>query len=182
MTDVLKLMEEQTGGELLRSDFVGLPCSHPDCCSLTYGFLDKDRTRLTPLPRHLDVARYMDLFTDRISFAGILGGAIRRVWSDTIHFRGGQAIRDLSILFARSGVREILPLMRDPMSLGKQVFRIVIKPFMDAHTYDKKRVDQCCTMILDEDGVAVSFCEYNILHRGKHKFKATIALNQIGRS
>ncbi|MEP6756369.1 MAG: radical SAM protein [Chthonomonadales bacterium] len=182
MTDVLRLLQEQTSGQLVTTDFVGLPCSHPDCCSLTYGFLNKERTKLTPLPRHLDVARYMDLFSDRISFAGIVGGAIRRVWSDTIHFRGGQAIKDLSILFARSGMREALPWLRDPMLFGERVFRIVVKPFMDAHTYDHKRIDQCCTMILNEDGEAISFCEYNILHRSKPKFKSSIPLAIAGRS
>jgi len=81
LTDVLCKLEQQTGEDLRRSDFVGLPCSHPDCCALTYGFLDAGRTTLTPLPRHLDVSRYLDLFSDRISFAGLLGGAARRVWS-----------------------------------------------------------------------------------------------------
>ena len=181
MTDVLQKIEEQTGGDLVTTDFVGLPCSHPDCCALTYGFLNGDRTKLTPLPRHLDVARYMDLFADKISFSGLLGGAIRRVWSDTVHFKGGQAIRDLTILFAKSGIREVLPLMRDPMLFGKRVFRIVVKPFMDAHTYDKKRIDQCCTMILTEDGDAMSFCEYNILRRGRQKFKSSIPLKLAGK-
>src|SRR5262249_39622149 len=68
LTGVLAELERQTDRALLRSDFVGLPCSHPDCCALTYGFLDAGRTKITPLPRHLDVVRYLDLFADRISF------------------------------------------------------------------------------------------------------------------
>jgi uncharacterized radical SAM superfamily Fe-S cluster-containing enzyme len=176
LTDVLHELERQTDGALRTTDFVGLPCSHPDCCALTYGFLDARRTTITPLPRHLDVARYLDLFADRISFAGLLGSAARRVWSDMAHLRGRQTLRDLALLFSRGGVREILPLVGKPEMLGKRVFRIVVKPFMDAHTYDHKRIAQCCTKILTENGEAVSFCEYNVFHRGRKPRETTIPL------
>ena len=169
MTDVLSLLEEQTGGELRSSDFVALPCSHPDCCTLTYGILDKDRKTMIPLPRHLDVAKYMQLFADRISFSGLLGGAAKRVWSDMVQLRGGETMRDLYLLFRNAGLSEMVPLFGDREAFGKRVFRVVVKPFMDAHTYDLNRVDQCCTKIMDERGVAVSFCEYNVFHRRKSR-------------
>jgi uncharacterized radical SAM superfamily Fe-S cluster-containing enzyme len=167
LTGVLQELERQTDGALRTSDFVGLPCSHPDCCALTYGLLDAERTTMTPLPRHLDVGRYMDLFSDRISFSGLIGGAARRVWSDMAHLRAGQTLRDLGTLFARGGVREIVPLLNDRAALGRRIMRVVVKPFMDAHTYDHKRIEQCCTKIVDERGQAVSFCEYNVFHRGR---------------
>jgi 7,8-dihydro-6-hydroxymethylpterin dimethyltransferase len=176
MTDVLRMLEEQTEGDLCRSDFVGLPCSHPDCCSLTYGFLDARREKITPLPRHLDVARYLDLFADRISFSGLLGGAARRIWSDVVHFRSGRTLKDLGVLFAKGGLRDVIPLMRDPEAFGRRVFRVVVKPFMDAHTYDESRIRQCCTMILNEQGQPVSFCEYNVFHRGRKPRASTIVL------
>ncbi len=37
-------------------------------------------------------------------------------------------------------------------------FRIVIKPFMDAYTYDQDRVDECCVHVIRPGGKAVSFC------------------------
>jgi hypothetical protein len=171
LTGVLQRLEVQTDGELRSTDFVGLPCSHPDCCALTYGFLDENRTTLTPLTRHLDIARYLDLVSDRISFSGIVGAAAKRVWSDMTHLRAGQTLRDLGILFTRAGFREIVPLLGDPEKVGRRVFRVVVKPFMDAHTYDHKRVQECCTKILNEQGEAVSFCEYNVFHRGRPKPK-----------
>jgi len=179
MTDVLCELERQTDGALVRSDFVGLPCSHPDCCALTYGFLDVSRTTITPLPRHLDVSRYLDLFSDRISFSGLIGGAARRVWSDVAHLRGRQTLRDLGILFARGGLREIVPLLGNPDALGKRVFRVVVKPFMDAHTYDHKRIEQCCTKIINERGEAVSFCEYNVFHRGRKSRDMIVPLTMM---
>lgn len=176
LTEIIAALEAQTSGALIAEDFVGLPCSHPDCCALTYGLLDSQRAILTPLPRHLDVARYLDLFSDRISFAGIIGGAARRVWSDVAHLRGRQTLRDLAMLFAQGGVREALPLLRNPDAMSRRVFRIVVKPFMDAHTYDHKRIAQCCTKILNEQGEAVSFCEYNIFHRGRKAREAVVPL------
>lgn len=167
LTGVLALLAEQTSGALIPSDFVGLPCSHPDCCVLTFGFLDSRREVITPLPRHLDVARYLDLFSDRITFEGILGGAARRVWSDVSNLRGRQTIKDLTTLFAQGGIREALPLLNKPEEIGHRLFRVAIKPFMDAQTYDHKRIDECCTKILNDKGEAVSFCEYNVFHRGR---------------
>ena len=177
LTDVLAELEQQTHGALRCSDFVGLPCSHPDCCALTYGFLDAERRAITPLTRHLDIARYLDLFSDRISFSGLLGGAARRVWSDMTHLRAGQTLRDLALLFRQSGIREVLPLIGNPEAFGRRVFRVVVKPFMDAHTYDGRRIEQCCTKILTEDGTSVSFCEYNVFHRGRLTRPDTIPLS-----
>ena len=176
LTDVIAELEKQTQGALLASDFVALPCSHPDCCALTYGFLDSKRENITPLPRHLDVAKYLDLFSDRISFAGVIEGALRRVWSDVANVRAGQTIKDLSTLFQSAGIREMIPLIGKKDVIGKRIFRIVVKPFMDAHTYDRKRIEQCCTKILTEEGETVSFCEYNIFHRTRRKFRETIPL------
>ena len=180
LTDTIRELERQTGGDLRSSDFVGLPCSHPDCCALTYGFLDAGRKVITPLPRYLDVGRYLALFSDRISFSGMLGSAARRVWSDLASLRGRQTLQDLALLFSQAGVRDMAPLIRDPETFGRRVMRIVVKPFMDAHTYDRKRIDQCCTKILDEQGEAVSFCEYNILRRGAARGEEILQLTARG--
>ena len=167
LTDTLRLLEDQTDGQLLSTDFVGLPCSHPDCCAITYCFLDEKREKVTPLPRHLDIARYMEMFSDRISFAGMIGAAARRIWSDVSHLRAKQTLSDLATLFKQANIRTALPLIGDQGAFGRRIFRVVVKPFMDAHTYDEKRIEQCCTKILTEDGEAISFCQYNVLHRSR---------------
>lgn len=167
LTDTLAKLEEQTSGALRSADFVGLPCSHPDCCALTYGFLDASRSTLYPLPRYLDVARYLELFEDRISFSGLLGASAQRIWSDMARLRGRQTLLDLARLFRAAGFREALPLIGNPDAFARRIFRVVAKPFMDAHTYDVSRIRECCTRILDENCQPVSFCEYNVLRRGR---------------
>ena len=167
LTGVLRSLETQTEGELRSADFVGLPCSHPDCCALTYGLRSADRSAFNPLTRHLEVARYLDLFSDRISFSGLAQAAARRIWSDTVSLRAGRTLRDLRTLYQEAGLRELLPLRGDRRALGERIFRVVVKPFMDAHTYDARRIEQCCTKLITESGEAISFCEYNIFHRGR---------------
>ena len=44
-------------------------------------------------------------------------------------------------------------------------FRVVVKPFMDRYTYDQSRIDECCIHIIQPGGTAVSFCQFNTLHR-----------------
>jgi len=39
-------------------------------------------------------------------------------------------------------------------------FRLFIKPFMDAFTWDQDRIDRCCTHVIREDGKLDSFCRY----------------------
>jgi len=50
---------------------------------------------------------------------------------------------------------------------------------MDAHTYDHKRIEQCCTKIVNERGEAVSFCEYNVFHRGRTSRAAVVPLPML---
>jgi uncharacterized radical SAM superfamily Fe-S cluster-containing enzyme len=149
LTGVLALLAEQTDGALLPSDFVGLPCSHPDCCVLTFGFLDSRREVITPLPRHLDVARYLDCSPtasrSRASWAARPGvsGPMSATCADR------QTIKDLTALSPRRNPRR-LPLLKQADEIGRRLFRVAIKPFMDAQTYDHKRIDECCTKILND--------------------------------
>ena len=48
-TGVMKRLGEQTGGLVGPEDFIALPCSHPDCCSITY-FVRGDRGSSTRSP------------------------------------------------------------------------------------------------------------------------------------
>src|SRR5258707_2580637 len=47
--DVLRLIEAQTSGTFMVSDFVPVPCCFPTCNSVTYAFIDGQE--ITPLPR-----------------------------------------------------------------------------------------------------------------------------------
>ena len=44
--------------------------------------------------------------------------------------------------------------------LAAAAFRLFIKPFMDAWTWDEDRIDRCCTHVIRPDGKLDSFCRY----------------------
>ena len=46
-------------------------------------------------------------------------------------------------------------LVRAPLT-----FRLFIKPFLDAQTWDEDRIDHCCTHVIRLDGKRDSFCHY----------------------
>ena len=46
-------------------------------------------------------------------------------------------------------------------------FRVLIKPFMDAQTYDQDRIEECCVHVIQPGGQPVSFCKFNTLMRGR---------------
>ena len=73
----------------------------------------------------------------------------------------------------------MLPLIGKPDAMASRILRVVVKPFMDSHCYDQRRIEQCCTKIIDERGIAASFCEYNVLHRSPRIPKRGIALPML---
>jgi uncharacterized radical SAM superfamily Fe-S cluster-containing enzyme len=48
----------------------------------------------------------------------------------------------------------------NPSALASSTFRLFLKPFMDAWTWDEDRIDRCCTHVIRPDGVLDSFCRY----------------------
>ena len=49
--EIVRLIEAQTGGKFVASDFVPVPCCFPTCNSVTYAFVEDGK--VTPLPRTL---------------------------------------------------------------------------------------------------------------------------------
>jgi len=43
---------------------------------------------------------------------------------------------------------------------SSMAFRIMIKPFMDASSWDEHRIQRCCTHVIRPDGRLDSFCRY----------------------
>ncbi len=48
---------------------------------------------------------------------------------------------------------------------AEDFFRVAVKPFMDAYTYDEDRAGECCIHVIRPGGAAVSFCRFNALQR-----------------
>ena len=81
--DVLKLIEQQTAGKFLVSDFIPVPCCFPTCNSVTYAFIDGEQ--VTPLSRIVNVYDYLDYITNRVlpDFSMEIKRALEGLWSSS---------------------------------------------------------------------------------------------------
>jgi uncharacterized radical SAM superfamily Fe-S cluster-containing enzyme len=163
LPDVIKEIDRQTKGVFKISDFVPLPCSYPTCCSLTYAFIKPDS--VTPVTRKIEVEKYLDYFSNRIipAPAPLFKQALEGLWSASASLNAFQVLKDFNCVCGmpfKPGVLE---------ELKNNILRIVIKPFMDAYTFDIKRAMKCCIHVLQADGTLIPFCVYNNIYRTKRK-------------
>ena len=132
--DVVLGVVEQSGGLLEVEDFTPLPCGDPNCH--TIGFLLRTDEGSLGLSRLLDLPALQGFLGDRLNYDL---ADMRRCGCETEPL--GELLKSL----------EIGP---------DRPFRIFVKPFMDAWTYDEDRIDRCCTHVIRPDGKLDSFCRY----------------------
>lgn len=132
--DIILAAVAQADGKLRFEDFTPLPCGDPNCA--TIGYLLK------------------------------VGGQVRSV-SDFIDFRN---VQDFLGTKVRYKLEDLMKCGCESEPLGEllkqfeldesHTFRLFIKPFMDAATWDEDRIDRCCTHVIRPDGKLDSFCRY----------------------
>lgn len=132
--DIILGAVEQSGGKLRFEDFTPLPCGDPNCA--TIGYLLR-----TPIG-----VRSVSEFIDFASVQGFLRDKVRYELADLIQC--GCENTELGDILHRFEMKE------------KDAFRLFIKPFMDAWTWDQDRIDRCCTHVIRPDGKLDSFCRY----------------------
>jgi uncharacterized radical SAM superfamily Fe-S cluster-containing enzyme len=64
--DVVRAVAEQTGGLFAESDFMPLPCAHPNCHSLSYAY--RTPSGAVPLTRFIEARNHLDLLANGITF------------------------------------------------------------------------------------------------------------------
>jgi 7,8-dihydro-6-hydroxymethylpterin dimethyltransferase len=139
--DIILGAVEQSSGKLRYEDFTPLPCGDPNCA--TIGYLLR-----TPLG-----TRSISEFIDFASVQGFLRDKVNYELSDLIQC--GCENTELGDILHRFEMTE------------KDTFRLFIKPFMDAWTWDQDRIDRCCTHVIRQDGTLDSFCRYYAAGGGK---------------
>jgi uncharacterized radical SAM superfamily Fe-S cluster-containing enzyme len=174
--DVLKLLEQQTSGLIKLDDFVPVPCCMPTCNFVTYVLLDGDS--VTPITRMLAIDQYLDYIKNRTlpGLADDLLKALERLWSSSATVGSEKAAADVArTLKGLNGEHEhtramdrctacqmSLPLsMHEPRDLGRHVFMINTRDFMDTYTFNVKNAMKCCVEFLIPDGRMIPFCTYN---------------------
>ena len=132
--DIILAAVGQSSGKLRFEDFTPLPCGDPNCA--TIGYLLKVNGQ----------ARSVSDFIDFTAVQGFLHDKIRYQLEDLM--KCGCESEPLGDLLKKFELDET------------HTFRLFIKPFMDAQTWDEDRIDRCCTHVIRPDGKLDSFCRY----------------------
>ncbi len=157
--DIIALIAEQTGGMFLKSDFIPVPCCFPTCNSVTYAYVDNDRS-VTPLPRILKVDDYLDYIANRVM--PDLGAEIRKalegLWSSSAVLGSEKVAREFAFSCAACGLPDG---GLDVKGLSDFIFMIMLQDFMDPWTFNQKNLMKCCKEFLLPGGKQIPFCAYN---------------------
>jgi uncharacterized radical SAM superfamily Fe-S cluster-containing enzyme len=190
-TGVLKRLGEQTGGLVTAKDFIALPCSHPDCCSISY-FVRGDEGQLNSIPRLLGLERLkanLGLVSNRIAFPDAnetMQAALVGMMSETTTITRPELIDyvlnlcencDLGLSgFVKSVGSMVLRREHPIETVTKRMKRLTIKSFMDAWTMNLERLQQCCVHVGSTEGdsnpVRVPFCARQLFSELRQKTSA----------
>lgn len=176
---VIRRVEEQTNGLLKRSDFAPLPCSHPQCVSLTYLLKLNDGSYL-PFPRFVDFKEYGGLL--RSSATLVASEEMHEIMHDLIHdvfARQDEVERGDEVLLAlRRCIDEMFPDrdmdVQEAIAVGEgQAKSIFLHHYMDRYDFDLERLRKCCHHYPQVDGRIMPACGFNMFHRGAAKGEDT---------
>jgi hypothetical protein len=132
--DIILGAVEQSRGQLRFEDFTPLPCGDPNCA--TIGYLLKINGRVQSVSDFIDFTQVQGFLRDKVRYR----------------------LEDLMKCGCES---EPLGELLKQFELDESnTFRLFIKPFMDAWTWDEDRIDRCCTHVIRPDGKLDSFCRY----------------------
>jgi 7,8-dihydro-6-hydroxymethylpterin dimethyltransferase len=132
--DIIIAAVAQSAGRLRFEDFTPLPCGDPNCA--TIGYLLKANGRTYSISDFIDFAQVQGFLRDKVRYK----------------------LEDLMKCGCDS--EPLGELLREFELNETNTFRLFIKPFMDASSWDEDRIDRCCTHVIRPDGKLDSFCRY----------------------
>ena len=173
-TGVLKRIGPQSNGRATAEDFIALPCSHPDCCAITY-FVRDDAGKHRSIPSLVGLERLklnLGLVGNRIAADDELWGSLIGMMSETTTVSRPEMVDYLVNIceacdIGLSGfLRSVGSYVRGGNSAAAEVARrtkrLSVKSFMDAWTLNIERLQQCCVHVGSTDGdsdpVRIPFC------------------------
>lgn len=183
-SDVMRLVEEQTGGDIKKSDFFTLPmnqtmarmmtkggqhqdfCVHPHCGLITV--VSRENGRLVPVPRFIK----NDVFHDTMQAAFDRGYSMPRLmWTLFVcllrYVSPRLWLKLLPVLLLTKSSRSVKRTLTK--WLPGNWLTIGIMHFMDPYNFDLDRVQNCALHfgVIDRDSQPrlIPFCSMNSIHR-----------------
>ena len=171
--DVLRYMEEQTGGMIKTSDFVPSPCAHPLCYQTSY-LLKTGENEYLPFARFMSRKTIRDLMTDNLyiepgeKLERALQDVIYELWSMELPDEtAGKVLASIKNILKELFPRTPLPYHERQIISERTAKTIYIHSHMDEASFDTDRIRQCCVGVPEVDGGNTPTCSYNILYRGR---------------
>ena len=176
---IIQLVSEQSQGRIHYGDFAPLPCSHPQCVSLTYLLRMNDGSYL-PFARFVDFKKHGSLLRSSATLPATremhdtLHEIIHDVYAQEDDIERGPDIlaalkRSLSVMFPGRSLTA-----KEEQRIGEQQAKsIFIHHYMDAHDFDLERLRKCCHHYAQADGRVMPGCGFNLFHRGAAKGAGT---------
>lgn len=162
LTEVRRRILEQSD-LFAPEDLIPVPCN-PDSLAMAYALKDGDT--VMPLTRMLNPQALMEASRNTIVLekeAGIRAQLIKAFATNHSPQSQARSLKDLLCC---------LPKVVMPKSLDyKNVFRVIIMQFSDAHAFDLRVVKRSCVHIAQPDGQLIPFDTFNILYRDTAKEK-----------
>jgi 7,8-dihydro-6-hydroxymethylpterin dimethyltransferase len=140
LSDAIKGVVQGLGVKGRAEDFLPIPCSHPNCGWVT--LFARRFGLFSNIARQIDLNAVMN----QVAYKTLLD---QKEMQSIVGSKNKGWLHKIISGIARKLIRP------------KDVFGIVVKPFMDRFNYDQDRVSSCCHHIFDTTGNLVSFCEYN---------------------
>jgi hypothetical protein len=185
--DFIKLLEEQTDGEIPRESFYPVPfilpisylveawkgvpqiefTVHPHCGAATYVFVENGK--FIPITEFIDVEGFMEFLNDsaektrkskigKIKTTAALMSAIRKFIDKDKAPTGLDSITLLTNVLGIGNREAIAEFHRKALFIGAMHFQ-------DAYNFDLERVKRCAIHYATPDGRIIPFCSYNAIHR-----------------
>jgi hypothetical protein len=190
--DFMRLVEEQTDGQLRKSDFYPVPTvvpfakavgalkgsrfpeftMHEHCGMATFAFIEDDK--IIPITRYANVVAFMNNMNEvaKLANAGHRLKARLQMTRSLRHIKF-KVLGSIMSGVIRDGTYEALgKLMRSIVMIGAM-------HFMDGYNFDLERVQRCGIHYAIPDGRIIPFCTMNSLHREKIERDFTKTLQPI---
>jgi 7,8-dihydro-6-hydroxymethylpterin dimethyltransferase len=152
-SDVIEAIAAQLPEWFRDEDFVPVPCCSPSCRSATFALYDG--SDLVPLPRLVDVERYLDYVTNRALPDLEVREALEGLWSAKAAGGSEPVAERLDCVACATGMPAEL---REVAARG---FMVVVQDFQDPYTLDVEKLRKCCVSEIVPDGRLIPFCAYN---------------------
>jgi uncharacterized radical SAM superfamily Fe-S cluster-containing enzyme len=156
LTEVRRRILEQSS-RFKANDLIPVPCN-PDCLAMAYALKLGDNvvplTGLIPEDTLINAGRN----TIVVERDEALREQVFRLFA-TNHSPEGQACSLADLLCC-------LPQVQAPAELGyRNIFRVLIMAFVDAHAFDLRAVKKSCVHIVQPDGRLIPFDTFNLFYR-----------------